>query len=179
MIPEAVQRAQDNVSVISDEDENPYHDTLEIIRGLGIEAQRTGKEVGAQTEMLQQRDDFERVRALKADGIKQFDQGPTIEDELRKRKSAGNGLQPGMTQSREPEPVQRLFLESEKMRIVNAQAVDEQNSATQAPSFAAMGTAPEPQHQAQNLGPDAIISEEPQVSQTEPKRVKQIGRAHV
>ena len=54
MIPEAVQRAQDDVSDISDEeDESPYHETLGIIRGLGVEAQRTGREGGSQSGTVQ------------------------------------------------------------------------------------------------------------------------------
>lgn len=232
-----------------------------------------------------QRDEVERVRALNAEAIRQFGQGPTIAEELRRRKAEGNWLQQGMTQSREPEPLQRAFLETEKMklessaqpdiesrwpgmtqtrepvdrrpvqeeaekmrtanqqvleteanrktrtdpealkqqiseaemvgnyiraealksslmnvwanktkgvrqsreledkrpvhgeaekmRIANAQVVEQQQGETQAPYFAAMGTVPRPQHQAQSMGPGATMSREPQFRQREPERAKQ------
>ena len=229
MIPEAIQRVDDDVSDISDEeDESPYHETLGIIRGLGVEAQRMERKVGPKTGMVQsrepvdrqrvmesqrrldeklfaereaesvraknaevvgqsgqvrdggkyaflpddeggeqgselaqpqgpvlrdlkaqaqqskdelqrqeellsrisekgsiisreplirQRDEAERVRASNAEAIRHFDNGgDTMEDELRRRKAEGSRHQHGMTQSRDPEPLQRTFSKSERMR---------------------------------------------------------------
>ena len=232
-----------------------------------------------------QRDEAERVRASNAGATRQIDQGATIADELKRRKAEGNWLQQGMTQSHEPEPLQRTFSETEKMelessaqrdiepqwsgmtqsrelvdsrppqgeaekmgignqqvleteanrktgtdpqalkqqiseaemvgnysrvealkrdlmnvwanetkgarqsrepedrrpvhgeavkmRIVNAQVAEEQQGETQAPYFAAMGTAPRPLHQAQSMGPGATMSREPQSRQKGPERTKQ------